>query len=87
MPIKKYDDWQPAADASKQRKAVSRILSIPLYSKENDKPMMYDVEIIKPLHGDPWMIYKSTGIKVMDGAKPRKVTAKECDAAGPWKAY
>lgn len=87
MPLKKYEDWQPAAEASKQRKAVSRRLSVPLYSKTHEKPMMYDVEIVKPLHGDPWMIYAKTGLKVMDGARPRKVTAQECDSAGPWKAY
>lgn len=83
MPIKTYPDWEEAAENSKQRKAVSYPLEIPHYSKDLQKPVLYRVEIVKPLVGDPYYIFAKTGLRFYD----EKCTAADCDKVKKWKSY
>lgn len=83
MPIPKYDDWQIAAENSKQRKAVSMPFRHRAFSKQLKKMVIYNLEIVKPLHGDPWFIYAKTGIKFAG----EKCTAAHCDRVRHWKSY
>lgn len=82
MRIKKYPDWQEAAENSKQRKAVSEPFKRLAHSKELNKTVVYNLEIVKPISGDPYFIYAKTGIRFND-----KCTARDCDAVRWWKSY
>lgn len=77
-----YQDWQKPAEKSKMRRAISRDMEYPVYSKTRKKTEMRRVQIIKPLHGDPVMVYANTGIQV-----PQKVSAALCDQVKHWKEY
>jgi hypothetical protein len=77
-----YPDWQEPAEKCKMRRAISRPMDILIYSKTRKMTEIRRVQIIKPLHGDPWMVYANTGIKI-----PQKVTAKTCDSIRHWKEY
>lgn len=78
-----YPDWQEPAEKCKQRKAVSKPFDMLLFSKARRKTEVRKVEIIKPLHGDPYLIYAGTGIKV----EGEKVSAAVCDRVRWWKEY
>ena len=83
MSIPTYPDWQEPAEQSKQRKAVSRSFNMLLYSKTRATTEVRRVEIVKPLHEDPYLIYAGTGIKV----EGEKVSAAMCDRIKHWKRY
>lgn len=76
----KYPDWEAAAKASKSRKAISagftqRIPNDGRYLK---------CAIIKPLHGDPYVVYyHSPGLKVVG----LKASAKDVDQVKTWYAF
>jgi hypothetical protein len=76
-----YSNWEQAARSSRMERAVTKPFNEIIYSKTRRQREVYAVEIVKPLHGDPYMIYSGSGIKV-DG---RKVTAAECDRQKIWK--
>jgi len=82
MPIPTYPDWQEPATKSKQKRAVSASFDMVLYSKTRRKAEVRRVEIVKPLHGDPYLIYAGSGIKVEE-----KVYARDVDKVKIWKAY
>lgn len=70
-----YRDWEEAAKASPSRKAVAKI--------DIEKPdgSKMKAEIVKPLHGDGWIHYENSGIKI------RKATAREVDSRSRWDDY
>lgn len=78
-----FDDWQEPAEQSHQRKAVSEPFEEVAYSKELRKPVIRRLEIVKPLHGDPYLIYAKTGIKYAE----RKCTMKDMNKVKRWKKY
>jgi hypothetical protein len=71
----KFKDFEPACEESVFDKAVSNSFPVPLNGKT------VSVEIIKPLHGDGYIQYKGTGIRI------RKATAREIDGVTYWKRY
>ena len=83
MPIPTFPDWQEAAEKSKQKKAISVPFDFPAYSKSLKKPVIRSLEIVKPLHGDPYFVYAKTGIKFVE----ERCTAGDCDRIKRWKSY
>lgn len=79
--VEVFDSWEEAARKSKMKMAVSEPFFEPVYSKTRKKTEMVRVEIIKPLFGDPFVVYATTMFKV------RKAAAKECDGVKKWKSY
>ena len=82
MSIKKFPDWEAPAKLSKTQRAISEPFDYTYYSKTFRKVTVYKVEIVKPLYGDPYMVYRGSGIKV-----PVKVTARMVDSVRAWKVY
>ena len=76
-----YKNWEEAANKSRMRMAVSEAFWEPVYSKARKKVEMVKVEIIKPMFGDPYVVYAGTSFKI------RNASAKECDGKLKWKSY
>lgn len=75
-----YPDWEPAAKASRSRLAVSA------HAIKTRLPggRVLEVEVVKPLFGDPYAVYRSAqGIRV----RHLKVTARDVDSIRRWKAW
>jgi hypothetical protein len=72
-----FDHWSSAAKASKDGKAVSDRITRAL-----DGGRVLDLEIVKPLYGEPYAVYASApGIKVHS----YKLTARDVDGVKRWK--
>lgn len=78
--IASYDDWQPAAERSRSRKAISD----PFDYIVPGEARVLKVAIVKPLHGDPVLVYNySPGIKVRNA----KITSRDVDKIRKWKSF
>lgn len=74
-----YPDWQPAAEASRERKAISA-QSITIRIPRGT----FRVLLVKPRYGDPWAVYATApGVKVHDW----KPTNLLIDRTRRWKAW
>ena len=69
-----YRDWEAAAKASRFRKAVATFTLV-------DGSKKRKVDVIKPLNGDGWLVFASTGYPI------RKATTREIDAQKRWRPY
>lgn len=73
-----YPDWEAAAKASKWRKAVSTPVTITIPRGT------FRMEMVKPLHGDPYAVYATApGIRVHD----YKPSTREIDRIRRWKPW
>ncbi len=76
---RQYSDWEAAASASRERRAISMepiTIRIPRGT--------YRVLLVKPRYGDPWAVYASaSGIKVHDW----RPTNAMIDRIRHWKAW
>lgn len=74
-----YDDWSTAARASLFGKAVSDRIR-----RELDGGRVLELEIIKPLHGEPYVVYASApGIR----CHTYKLTPRDIDTMRKWHAW
>ena len=79
-----YDDWQEAASHSIHDKAVSETIELHLARYR------YPVygEIIKPLRGDPYCVWKSApGLPIYDGSSRIKPHAVDLDRVKRWRPW
>lgn len=72
-----FSNWDDAASHSTMEKAVS----FPFVIVYHGKPL--EVEIIKPIRGDGWMVQAGSGYKLYD----RRPTTAEIDAVKHWKRW
>jgi len=74
-----YTDWQSAATASRESKAISAYpitIRIPRGT--------FRILLVKPRYGDPWAVYATaTGIRVHDW----RPTSLMIDRTRHWKAW
>ena len=76
----KYADWEDAAKKGRSMKALSDPFDY-IVPGEN---RVLKVAIVKPLHGDPYLVYNSAiGIRVRNV----KVTARQVDAVRRWTGF
>jgi hypothetical protein len=73
-----FDAWEEAARASVFDKAVSDS-----FKQDVGAGRIVEVEIIKPLHGDPWAVLARTGFPAY-GWRPN---TSDVDRVRRWKRY
>jgi len=83
MAVAYLDSYEQAARQSKTGRAVSRPFTIPTYRKARGQTELTRVEVIKPLQGEPYLVYAGTNIKVYK----EKVTPQMVDAIRDWRPY
>jgi hypothetical protein len=77
--MKRYNDWQAAAEASRLKMA----LSVPM-RREIPGGKVLMVQMVKPLRGDPYYTYASCpGLRVQN----MHAVARDCDRVRGWEPF
>lgn len=69
-----YKNWYDACMESRYRKAVANI-------DIEHKGKRVAAQVVKPLNGDGWIVYKDTGIRI------RQASPKEIDSRTKWDDF
>lgn len=69
-----HRNWHDACMASRFRKAVAKI-------EIEHNGQKVKAQVVKPLHGDGWLVYHETGVRI------RKATTSEIDSRTKWDDF
>jgi hypothetical protein len=75
--MRDYESWEEAASlpSNKSQRAVAR-------TTLRINGIDVKVDVIKPLHGDPWYVFRNTGLKIS-----QKVDRSVVDSIRRWRPW